>query len=136
MIQAVYDCNVVLSGIGWNGSARKCLKLVAERRVFLFVTIAVLAEYESVISETLAEAAPEVNSQPKLAWIKSKARLIDPSPLGKRRSRDLKDDMYLAAALGAGAEYIVSYDEDLLALEKPFGITTIRPAEFLRRLKA
>ena len=32
MIRAVYDCNVVLSGIGWNGLARKCLQLVAERR--------------------------------------------------------------------------------------------------------
>ena len=28
----------------------------------------------------------------------------------------LKDEIYLAAALGAAAEYIVSYDEDLLAL--------------------
>jgi putative PIN family toxin of toxin-antitoxin system len=136
MIQAIYDCNVILSGIGWNGSARKCLKLVAERQVFLFVTEAVLAEYESVIPETLAEEVPEVNPQPKLAWIKSKARLVDPSPLGKRRSRDVKDDIYLAAALGAAAEYIVTYDKDLLALEKPFGIETIRPAEFLRRIKA
>jgi len=77
---------------------------------------------------------PEVNPQPKLAWIKSKARLVEPSPLGKRRSRDVKDDIYLAAALGAGAEYIVTYDKDLLSLEKPFGIETIRPAEFLRRI--
>jgi len=46
MIRAVYDCNVILSGIGWNGSARKCLKLAAERRVFLFVTNEILAEYE------------------------------------------------------------------------------------------
>ena len=136
MIRTIYDCNVVLSGIGWTGSARSCLKLVAECRVFLFVTEAVLAEYESVIPETLAEELPGVNPQPKLTWIKSKARLIDPSPLGKRRSRDSKDDMYLAAALGARAEYIVSYDEDLLALEKPFGITTLRPAEFLRRFGA
>jgi len=79
-----------------------------------------------VIPETLAEAVPGVNPQPKLTWIKSKARLIDPSPLGKRRSRELKDDIYLAAALGAGAEAVVSYDEDLLALEKPFGIATLR----------
>jgi putative PIN family toxin of toxin-antitoxin system len=136
MIQAIYDCNVILSGIGWNGSARKCLKLVAERQVFLFVTDAVLAEYESVIPEVLAEEVSEVNPQPKLAWIKSKARLVEPSPLGKRRSRDVKDDIYLAAALGAAAEYIVTYDKDLLALEKPFGIETIRPAEFLRRIKA
>jgi putative PIN family toxin of toxin-antitoxin system len=136
MIRAVYDCNVVLSGIGWNGSARKCLKLVAERQVFLFLTDGILTEYESVIRDTLAEEVPEVNPQPKLAWIKSKARFVEPSPLGKRRSRDVKDDIYLAAALGAAAEYIVTYDKDLLDLEKPFGIETIRPAEFLRRIKA
>ena len=136
MIRAVYDCNVILSGIGWNGSARKCLKLVAERQVFLFVTDEILAEYEAVIPETLAEEVPEVDPHPKLAWIKSKARLVEPSPLGKRRSRDVKDDVYLAAALGAAAEYIVTYDKDLLDLEKPFGIETIRPAEFLRRIKA
>jgi len=136
MIRAVYDCNVILSGIGWNGSARKCLKLAAERRVFLFVTDEILAEYESVIPETLAQEVPEVNPQPKLAWIKSKARLVEPSPLGKRRSRDAKDDVYLAAALGASAEYIVTCDKDLLDLDKPFGIQTLRPAEFLRRIKA
>lgn len=136
MIRAVYDCNVVLSGMGWNGSARKCLKLVAERQVFLFLTDEILAEYELVIPETLGEELPGMNPQPKLAWIKAKARLVEPSPLGKRRSRDVKDDIYLAAALGAAAEYIVTYDKDLLALEKPFGIETIRPAEFLRRIKA
>jgi putative PIN family toxin of toxin-antitoxin system len=136
MIRAVYDCNVILSGIGWNGSARKCLKLAAERRVFLFVTDEILAEYESVIPETLAQEVPEVNPQPKLAWIKSKARLVEPSPLGKRRSRDAKDDVYLAAALGASAEYIVTYNKDLLDLDKSFGIQTLRPAEFLRRIKA
>jgi predicted nucleic acid-binding protein len=32
--------------------------------------------------------------------------------------------------------YIVTCDKNLLALEKPFGIETIRPAEFLRRIKA
>jgi putative PIN family toxin of toxin-antitoxin system len=136
MIRAVYDCNVILSGIGWNGSARKCLKLVAERRVFLFVTDEILAEYEAVIPETLAEEVPEVNPHPKLAWIKSKARLVGASPLGKRRSRDAKDDVYLAAALGASAEYIVTCDKDLLDLDRPFGIETVRPAEFQRRIKA
>jgi putative PIN family toxin of toxin-antitoxin system len=132
MIRAVYDCNVILSGIGWNGSARNCLKLVASRRAFLFVTDAILAEYETVIPEVLAEEVPEVDPYPKLAWIRSKSRLVEPSPLGKRRSRDAKDDIYLECALAALAQYLVTYDNDLLALEKPFGIQTIRPAEFLR----
>jgi len=136
MIRAVYDCNVILSGIGWNGSARKCLKLVVERRVFLFVTDEILAEYEAVIPEALAEEVPEVNPHPKLAWIKSKARLAGASPLGKRRSRDAEDDIYLAAALGASAEYVVTYDKDLLDLDRPFGIKITRPAEILRRIRA
>jgi putative PIN family toxin of toxin-antitoxin system len=135
MIRAVYDCNVVLSGIGWSGSARKCLKLVAQREVFLFVTEAILAEYESLIPATLADEVPEVDPQPKLAWLRRKAELIEPALLGKRRSRDAKDDIYLAAALAASAAFVVSYDKDLLALEKPFGIEIIRPAEFLRRIK-
>ncbi len=77
---------------------------------------------------------PEINPQPKLAWVKQKARLVEPAPLGKRRSRDAKDDMYLAGALAAGAAFIVTYDKDLLALEKPIGVETLRPAEFLRRM--
>jgi putative PIN family toxin of toxin-antitoxin system len=117
---------------------RLCEKLseaFARRRVFLFVTDSILNEYESVIPETLAEELPEINPHPKLVWIRTKSRLVEPSALGARRSRDAKDDIYLAGALAASAHYIVTYDNDLLDLEKPFGIQTIRPAEFLRRLK-
>jgi len=135
MIRAVYDCNVILSGIGWNGSARRCLELVARRGVFLFVTDAILNEYETVIPETLAEELPGINPHPKLVWIKTKSRFVKPVALGKQPSRDAKDDIYLAGALAASAEYILTYDNDLLDLEKPFGIQTIRPAEFLPRLK-
>jgi predicted nucleic acid-binding protein len=59
---------------------------------------------------------------------------VTPVPLGKRRSRDAKDDIYLAGALAASAPFLVTYDADLLALQKPFGIEIIRPPEFLRRL--
>ena len=134
MIRALYDCNVVLSGIGWNGSARLCLKCVARRRVLLFATQAILDEYQTVIPEVLTEEVPGLDARPKLAWIRNKARLVEPAPLGKQRSRDKSDDIYLAGALAASAQYLVTYDRDLLALQKPFGIETIRPAEFLRRL--
>ena len=57
--------------------------------------------------------------------------MVEPAPLGKRRSRDLKDDPYLACALGAGAKLIVTSDRDLLDLEKPFGIKIVTPVELL-----
>jgi putative PIN family toxin of toxin-antitoxin system len=135
MTRAVYDCNIILSGIGWNGAARKCLESVARRRVFLFVTDLILVEYETVVPKIMAEEMPEIDPIPKLAWLRSKARVVEPAPLGKRRSRDAKDDIYLAAALAASAPFIVTYDNDLLDLEKPFGIETIRPAEFIRRVE-
>ena len=61
-------------------------------------------------------------------------RLIEPSELGKQRSRDPKDDPYLTVALAAGAKLICSHDEDLLDLEKPFGIEIITPRVLLSRL--
>jgi putative toxin-antitoxin system toxin component, PIN family len=102
--------------------------------VFLFATDAILAEYELVIPETLAEELPDINPHPKLVWVRARSQMVEPSPLGRRRSRDAKDDIYLAAALAASAEYIVTCDKDLLDLGKPFGVETIRPAEFLRRI--
>jgi len=62
--------------------------------------------------------------------------LVASSPLGKRRSRDAKDDPFLACALGSNAEFIVTKDKDLLALEKPFGVETITPGEFYRRVES
>jgi predicted nucleic acid-binding protein len=52
--------------------------------------------------------------------------------LGKQRCRDAKDERYLACALGADAEAIVTNDRDLLALGKPFGVAVMTPIEFLK----
>jgi predicted nucleic acid-binding protein len=46
----------------------------------------------------------------------------------------VKDDPYLACALGAGAKTIITRDADLLVLRKPFGIQIITPRELLVRL--
>ena len=134
MIPVVVDANVILAAIGWGGSARLCLKLVAKRRIAMSVTESILAEYEAVVPERLKEEMPEVDPEPKLAWIRAKSKLFEPAPLGKQRSRDPNDDPYLACALAAHARYIITYDEDLLRLGKPFGIEIIRPAELLRRI--
>ena len=136
MIPVVLDCNVVLAAIGWRGTARFCLKLAVQRRISLCVTKFILAEYETVVPERLKEEIPDLDPKPKLTWIRAKAKQFEPAPLGKQRSRDQKDDPYLACALTASARFIVTYDGDLLKLEKPFGVEIIRPAELLRRLAA
>ena len=70
-----------------------------------------------------------------LDWILRTATMVEPSPLGKRRSHDLKDDRYSTCALGAGAKFIVTSDRDLLDLEKPFGIKMVTPVESLLHIR-
>jgi predicted nucleic acid-binding protein len=45
--------------------------------------------------------------------------------------RDPKDDKYLEPALVAGAEIIVSSDDDLLVLYPWRGVRILRPADYL-----
>ncbi len=71
-----------------------------------------------------------------LVWYLEKVRSVTPASLGKQRSRDAKDDPYLAVALSARAGFIVTYDHNLLVLGKPFGVEILKPAAFLKRLAA
>ena len=69
-----------------------------------------------------------------LNWYYDRVKLVEPAPPGGQRSRDAKDDPYLACALAAGVKVIVSRDDDLLALKKPFGIQIVTPRELLTKL--
>ncbi len=130
MIPVVFDTSII-SAIGWRGPAHRCLAMVARHRCRLVVTADVLKEYERRVPEILAVEAPHANVSGPLGWIRDKAWLVKPVPLGKRRSRDLKDDRFLAAALAGSAQAPISYDDDLLVLGKPFGIPIMRPSRFL-----
>jgi len=135
VIPVVFDTGVLISAIGWRGPAHRCLALVARRQCRLAVSAEILAEYEARVPEVLARMATRANALGALAWVRAKALWVlwvEPVPLGKQRSRDLKDERFLAAALAVEAKAIISYDEDLLALEKPVGIPIMRPSAFLQ----
>ena len=128
----VFDTSVVVSAVFWPAStARRALAAVARRRAQMAVTAAVLAEYELTLAE-VGLRFPEMNWRGSLAYIKTKAVQVVAAPIGKARSRDPKDDVMLACALSAGAQFVVSSDRDLLVLEKPFGVSIVTPVEFLR----
>jgi len=131
-MRVVFDANVVVAGVCWQGEAFVCLLKLARRRAFAFGSAATLEETRETAVRVIREVQPRHNAAARLTWYLEKVRLVDPMPLGKQRSRDVSDDPYLAAALGAKAEALVTYDQDLLALGKPFGIAVLRPAAFLK----
>ena len=131
-MRVVFDANVVVAGVCWQGEAFVCLLKLARRRAFAFGSATTLEETRETAVRVIREVQPRHNAAARLTWYLEKVRLVDPMPLGKQRSRDVSDDPYLAAALGAKAEALVTYDQDLLALGKPFGIAVLRPAAFLK----
>jgi len=135
----VFDTNVFVSAaISQTGLARRCFVLLARRRFQLAVTREILAEYETAAEELTREPGKfhGMNWRPLFRWIHEKAVYVEPMPLGKQRSRDATDDIFLACALAGGAKIIVSRDDDFLALGKPFGIEILRPAVFVARFRA
>lgn len=133
MIPVVFDCGVVVSGLGWRNEPHLCLSTVG-RRCLPFVTADILEEYHRIVKALEADGTFKVSPWPLFHWFTERCQEVQPAPLGKQRSRDPKDDPYLACALAANARFIISRDPHLLDLEKPFGIAIITPRAFLREL--
>ncbi|HEX4121369.1 MAG TPA: putative toxin-antitoxin system toxin component, PIN family [Verrucomicrobiae bacterium] len=131
-MRVVLDANVVFAGAGWRGEAHNCLVAMARRRITGYATDDILCEVRGLILEIGFKTM--FSPQNVLNWYYDQVELVEPAPLGRQRSRDAKDDPYLACALGAGAKLVVTRDDDLLALGKPFGIQIRTPRELLHRL--
>jgi putative PIN family toxin of toxin-antitoxin system len=69
-----------------------------------------------------------------IAYLSSAAVVPDHAPV--KVCRDPKDDKFFACAAAGNAEYIISEDEDVLAIAEYEGVRTIRVAAFLEFLDA
>ena len=135
-MRVVLDANVVVSGVCWRGEAcRVSSNLRGVRRLLMGRNPHLAETQRNCHLESIRRENPGHNAAQHLNWYLENVKMVDAAPLGKQRSRDAKDDPYLAAALAARANFIVSYDKDLLELKKPFGIEIIRPAQFLKLVK-
>ena len=130
----VIDTSVFLAAAFWRGTGRKCCALCASCHYRITVTVEILDEYRRK-AEVLARRFPEVNPNPFLRWIENECPRFVPNALGKQRSRDATDDMFLAAALASRAKYLITRDDDLLVLRKPFGVAIVTDEQFLRLAK-
>ncbi len=135
MITAVYDSNVIISGLLWRGESYLCLVAQARRRVRAVASAWILEEVSRSLKEIASKKTLPGDPWPGFNWFSYTARIVLPGPTGQRRSRDPKDDPILGTALAAGVKRIVTKDRDLLDLGQPFGIQMFHPRQFLIELK-
>lgn len=100
----------------------------------LVLSPAILEEYRRVGHE-LGLQYPDLNTtfEPVLTLIAMNAIIVDAPQLAGPVSDDPKDDMFLAAALTAQSQIIVSGDKHLLAVSGWRGIDVLTPRQFVDR---
>ena len=132
-LRVVLDTNVLVSGLAYPASVPGRI-VGAWRQGALDV---VLSRY---ILDELARVLPRLNH--RLNWepndfadlidiLAIQADLVEPQALEGSAARDAADVPVLGTLLAAKADYLITGDEDLLALADQYSIVT--PADFWRK---
>jgi uncharacterized protein len=127
----VFDASALVSAALKAGSVPERALLRAEEVDVLALSSAVDAEIADVLSRPkFARAISPLRRQHFLAILRSVAMWFEPT-VRVTDSRDDKDNKYLELALVAGAETLVSDDQDLLVLDPWRGVRILTPADYL-----
>jgi uncharacterized protein len=128
-VKAVFDTNVLIAAFLTEGICAKLLIRARRRDFDLILCDGILQEFKRILKKKFA-ASPDETSE---AFIILSAAAQD--ILGQTGSiapicRDSDDDLILACARDAVADYVVTGDKDLLVLKNYEGIRILNPRAF------
>lgn len=129
-MRVVLDTNVLVSGIFFGGPPGRILEAWRDGRVRLVVSAEILDEYQRV-GRLLAGDYPGVDLEPVLALLAVHAEAVEAPALPEPVCDDPDDDKFLACALAASADVIISGDKDLVQLSGWRGVQVLRPRRFV-----
>jgi uncharacterized protein len=128
---AVFDTNVLLSGVGWRGKPFQCLELARAGIVEALTCQEILDELAEKLSAKL-NISPDAVTE-TLADLLSFQRFVSIANRLSVIAADPDDDMVLECAVAGGATHIVSGDRrHVLPLGSYQGISIVSPAQFLQ----
>jgi uncharacterized protein len=134
-MKAVLDSSVVVSAfLNPSGTPAVLLERARQGAFSLCVSDEILEETTRALNrprlkEGYSYATHEVEHF--LALLIRCAEIVRDLPDVPAVSRDPKDDVIIAAALAATADYLVSGDDDLLSLGSHAGVSIVTPRQFL-----
>ena len=132
-MRLVIDTNILVSGYGWNGTPYRLIEQAIDNQVVLFASDLTLAEFANVIfREEFGHKLASKGLTPqgiyesyKLLTTSVKVETVEAI------CKDPTDDKFLATALAADADILVSGDGDLLELHPWRGIKILGPTDAL-----
>jgi len=129
-MKLVLDTNIFVSAFYWGGNPQKILDRVINETDELYISNEILAEISAIM------AGPKFKTEPKI--IEEYTRSID--EMGKKVvitgnikgiCRDKDDDDKIECGILAGADYLITGDNDLLSLGHYQQIKFITAKEYL-----
>lgn len=137
-MRIVLDTNVVLSALLWRGAPYRLLDALRSRgEARLFTSPALLDELADVLTRPSATKRLAVigkSSREALTDYIEAVEVVEPEHVPRVVPNDTDDDHVIAAAIAAGADWIVSGDADLLSMGSHQGIAIITAAQAAQRI--
>ncbi len=138
-MKLVLDTDVLVAGLrSRTGASRRLLVLLYEGRFYALASIAMMLEYEAVLTRPDNLEAFHLTRAEVIRFLDSMTYFILPvTPffLWRPQLRDPADEHVLETAINGGADAIVTFNlRHFQPAASRFGVDVIRPGEALRRI--
>ena len=128
-MKAVFDTNVLIAALLTEGLCSGLLIRARKRAFNLVLCDDITREFKGILSKKFKLASSDISEITAIVTEAAFKILHNPGPIPSI-CRDPNDDMIIACAINAGADYIVTGDEDLLSLKSYKDIAIINPRDF------
>ena len=136
--QIVLDTNVLVAALrSRRGASSKLLTLIGTGRFEIHISVALVLEYEEVLTRYQVELGLSRDDVADLVdAICSLARAHEVHFQWRPYLHDPDDDFLLDLAVAAGCGYIITFNQRHFAGVERFGIIVMTPGEFLKSIGA
>jgi putative PIN family toxin of toxin-antitoxin system len=128
-VKVVFDTNVLIAAFLTEGICAKLLIRARRREFDLVLCDGILQEFKRVLKKKFA-VSPHEMSEALIILSAAAQNILRQTDSIAPICRDSDDDLILACARDAVADYVVTGDEDLLVLNNYEGISILSPREF------
>ena len=128
-MKAVFDTNVLIAAFLTEGLCAKLLTRARRQDFHLILCDGILQEFKQILEKKFT-AFPDETSEALIILSEAAQDILGQTDLITPVCRDSDDDLILACARDAVADYLVTGDEDLLVLKNYKGISILSPREF------
>jgi len=128
-VRAVFDTNVLIAAFLTEGLCSGLLIRARKQAFNLVLCDDIIREFEGILTKKFKLTSTDISEMSVIVTEAASEILHKLNPI-PNICRDPNDDMIIACAIDATADYIVTGDEDLLILKKYKEIIIINPRNF------